>query len=244
MANLRNLTIIDNFLSTDELELWKPLLQDPSSWSERHPIAGNGQHMGDTSKVYQEPWAGDYLSFVTKVRDQLEQIYEEPLVTQSGAAFRKYSQGDYIGMHYDFARDGEGKVLQLRDETRRPGEMAHYPAGLHDIQSVVYLNDDFTGGYVRFGPEMYYGDAIPPNTPGWITPKPGMLITWPSTHRYGHSVSRVMSGERYISAMFWIRAKTFAIATHTDLISPDWKNYLLWPERVEQMLGIDLHSVE
>jgi hypothetical protein len=221
-----NLKVINNFLTEEELDFWSPLLRNPESWDRAHPIAGNGYFMSDKTGVHQEPYQSAYNQMLENICQALEEIYEEPLVIQNEPSFRRYSVGDKIGLHYDYARDPDGEILQLVDETRRPGEHAPYPAGLHDIQSVVYFNDDYAGGSVKFG-EME-----------WISPPAGTLITWPSTRNYGHCVSEVTQGERYIATGFWIRAKTVALATHTNLLAPHWRDMFLWPEKVDRMLGL------
>lgn len=232
MIGLRNLRVIENFIDKEELAFWQGLLREPKAWTERHENYKGGEWMSDSGLVSNEPWHSAYQNLALKTCAALEDIYEEPLVIARNYAFRKYGVGDSIGLHYDYSRDGDGQVLQLHDETRREGEMAPYPAGLHDIQSVIYWNDDFQGGLVKFGQE------------DWIQPKAGMLITWPSTYRYGHQVSEITAGERFISAMFWIRAKTVAIATHTNLLTPHWRDYLLGSEKVDRMLGMNPRLLE
>jgi len=219
-----NLRIIPDFLSRDEIDFWLTLFHDEQSW-DGGLEAGRGRFMTSESIVYSDHYLDAYHALLEKVCSYLETIYEEPLVVLHTPSFRKYQTGDSIGWHFDFSRDGDGEVLQLREETRRPGENSPYPAGLHDMQTVLYFNDDYEGGLVRFGE----GD--------WIQPKAGMLITWPSTHKYGHGVSEITSGERYISAMFWMRAKTFVLASLGDLIDSEWRDWLMWPEKIDVMFG-------
>jgi len=225
-----NLRVINDFLSYEDLNFWRDLVENPLAWDMDHPNPGLGKFMSSESVVEQEPWRSGYQSLLARTCSLLESIYEEPLVISRGQSFRKYCVGDAIGLHYDYSRDGDGKILQLHEETRRPGEMAPYPAGLHDIQSVVYYNDNYEGGKVQFGDR------------DWIQPKAGMLITWPSTHKYGHRISRIDKGERYISAMFWMRAKTIAIASYTDLLAENWRDFIMWPEKVDELLGLSIQQ--
>lgn len=170
---------------------------------------------------------------------KLEEIYEEPLCVTSSISFRKYNTGDGIPLHYDYSRDGDGKILQLHEETRRPGENAPYPAGLHDIQTVVYFNDDYSGGEVMFGD----AESVMGGTGYLIEPKPGLLLTWPSTRMYGHGVRTVTSGQRYVMTGFWIRAKTLVLAKYADMLPENWREVFLWPEKVDTMMGIDTTDI-
>ena len=222
---LRNLHIIEDFLDASEIEFWSHIL--PQGPWHRHPQQKSGESL-DGRFASQDPVYSAYQELVNRACSTLEDIYEEPLTITRGPSFRRYLPGDEIALHYDYACDGDGDVLQLHEENRRPGEMSPYPAGLHDIQSVIYYNDDYSGGLVKFGEEE------------WIRPSAGMLITWPSTKRYGHMVSEITGGERYISAGFWVRAKTLAIATKTNLLAPNWPEIFLWPEKVHTMLGRNL----
>lgn len=60
--------------------------------------------------------------------------------------------------------------------------------------SIVYLNDDFTGGYTQF-PEQ--GVSVEPRT--------GMGIVFEANDTYPHLVSEVTSGKRYTIASFWTK---------------------------------------
>jgi len=55
-----------------------------------------------------------------------------------------------------------------------------------DYTALVYLNDDFTGGELVF-PAL---DVL-------ITPQPGLLVSFPSNHKFVHAVPKVRSGKRY-----------------------------------------------
>ena len=55
-----------------------------------------------------------------------------------------------------------------------------------DYTGIAYLNEDFTGG-----------DLVFPELNLVITPKPGLLIGFPSNHDFVHAVPEVLSGKRY-----------------------------------------------
>jgi len=55
-----------------------------------------------------------------------------------------------------------------------------------DYTGLAYLNDDFTGGELVF-----------PNRDVIITPKPDLLVGFPSNHKFVHAVPKVLSVKRY-----------------------------------------------
>jgi hypothetical protein len=55
-----------------------------------------------------------------------------------------------------------------------------------DFSSVLYLNSGFTGGALAF-----------PALNLRIHPQPGLLVTFPSDHRFRHSAEETLSGKRY-----------------------------------------------
>ena len=55
-----------------------------------------------------------------------------------------------------------------------------------DYSAVLYLNDRFTGGRLHF-PDLDY----------YAVPKPGMLVCFPSGHKYRHAAEPTLSGKRY-----------------------------------------------
>lgn len=79
----------------------------------------------------------------------------------------------------------------------RSGEFykAHYDGGTESgraISSVIYLNDNYTGGEIEF-----------PNFKVKIKPEKGMLILFPSNYAYRHIAHPVMEGTKY-SLVTWI----------------------------------------
>jgi len=63
-----------------------------------------------------------------------------------------------------------------------------------DISFLLYFNDEFTGGKLDF-PDLNFK----------ITPGPGLLVAFPSSHSYRHGAERTESGER-ILLVTWMRA--------------------------------------
>ena len=55
-----------------------------------------------------------------------------------------------------------------------------------DYSILIYLNEDYEGGKLAF-----------PNFLCKITPRTGMLVAFPSDHRYLHAAEPLISGERF-----------------------------------------------
>ena len=214
-----------NFLSKNELSYWMEFVGHDDRWNP--PIQNHS--LTQTLKEFRsddQELDNKYRLLVDKIGGFVEGHYEEEFVVSNGPSFRKYTVGSFIGIHYDYSGDHLGKGLQLNRERHGSEHLPSHPIGLHDIQTVVYLNDDFLGG------EFFLDNGIS------IKPKAGSLIMFPSTHAYGHGVSEVTSGKRYISAHFWIRAKTMALAVKANLLSDTWRDCFWGTEKVDRMLGL------
>jgi len=55
-----------------------------------------------------------------------------------------------------------------------------------DFSSILYLNSDFTGG-----------DLVFPNLNLRVHPQAGLLVTFPSDHRFMHAAEETLTGKRY-----------------------------------------------
>lgn len=94
----------------------------------------------------------------------------------------KYSVGGFYKPHADnehWDRDKKGWIRSIE----------------RDFSLLLYLNDGYEGGALRF-----------PNFKWSIQPKRGMLISFPSDHRYLHGAAPLISGTR-IAVASWAKAK-------------------------------------
>lgn len=90
-----------------------------------------------------------------------------------------------VGGHYQPHIDAES-VWKTPD-----GEVIWKKSTDRDISMVFYLNDGYEGG-----------DFIFPELGIRVRPEPGMLVAFPSTHKYKHGVEPVRRGMRY-SMVCW-----------------------------------------
>jgi predicted 2-oxoglutarate/Fe(II)-dependent dioxygenase YbiX len=73
-----------------------------------------------------------------------------------------------------------------------------------DLSTVLFLNDDFDGGYFSF-----------PDLRIKIKPEPGLLVCFPSSRWFMHTVEPVISGNRY-TLVTWMRVKGFKTKDEMD----------------------------
>jgi len=81
---------------------------------------------------------------------------------------------------------GESHIAHADNERRENGRWVPNHTPNRDYTGLVYLNDDFTGGELVF-----------PDRDVVIAPKPGLLVGFPSNHKFVHAVPKVLSGKRY-----------------------------------------------
>lgn len=61
-----------------------------------------------------------------------------------------------------------------------------------DITAVIYWNDDFNGGKLSFKQHKVS-----------VTPKPGLVVMFPSDKNFQHEVTEVQNGDRYATVLFF-----------------------------------------
>lgn len=112
----------------------------------------------------------------TAGRDYTQKIGIE-WIPPTALGISKYTLGGHMGKHVD---DYRGESMQN---------------GLLPIMSgVVYLNDDMEGGELAFANQ----DVL-------IKPKAGSIVLFPSVKPFYHESLPVTKGEKYMSAVFWIK---------------------------------------
>jgi 2-oxoglutarate-Fe(II)-dependent oxygenase superfamily protein len=81
---------------------------------------------------------------------------------------------------------GESHVPHSDNERRERGRWVPNHTPQRDYTALAYLNDDFTGGELVF-----------PDRDVVVVPKPGLLVGFPSNHKFVHAVPKIISGKRY-----------------------------------------------
>jgi hypothetical protein len=94
----------------------------------------------------------------------------------------RYHPGGHYIVHSDSENWDESQQLWVKGVDR-------------DYSSILYLNSEFTGGSLAF-----------PNLNLRIHPQAGMLVTFPSDHRFMHAAEETLSGKRY-AFVTWAASK-------------------------------------
>ena len=81
---------------------------------------------------------------------------------------------------------GDSHIPHADNERLEDGVWVPNHTPQRDYTGIAYLNDNFVGGNLVF-PEL---NVV-------ITPKPGLLVGFPSSHDFVHAVPTVLSGKRY-----------------------------------------------
>ncbi|MDH3716015.1 MAG: 2OG-Fe(II) oxygenase [Gammaproteobacteria bacterium] len=127
----------------------------------------------------------DYIS-IAGIQDQvlefMRRVFVDLVQTHYGERITWFEQPEILryrpGGHYDAHVDAEnwdkdaGRWVQGVDR--------HYSL-------LLYLNGEFTGGEIDF-----------PNFGLRLAPKPGMMVLFPSDHRYVHAAYPTLTGSRYV----------------------------------------------
>ena len=228
------LRVYENFLDESEISYWSSVVSDDRFWVTEDAF----KHEEDRAVGYQPPhfvpnheFLGpnqDFYSMenalVEKICRAVEFFYGEHFVTGDQIFFRKWVEGYRQYEHLDHGFfDGR---LDFRSHGQE--KESAMPIAFHDVATVLYYNDDFDGGEITFLKNEVE-----------VNPKPGMLAMFPCTEKYAHGVNEITSGERYMSAHFWTRAKTLAMHVACPSIADIWKHKVRWPEKVERQITGD-----
>ncbi len=81
---------------------------------------------------------------------------------------------------------GDSHIAHADNARRERGRWVPNHTPQRDYTGLVYLNDNFTGGELVF-----------PDRDVVMIPKPGLLVGFPSNHKFVHAVPKVLSGKRY-----------------------------------------------
>jgi predicted 2-oxoglutarate/Fe(II)-dependent dioxygenase YbiX len=114
------------------------------------------------------------------IKEKIEAVYSCDATGFYPPKLIEHKEGEYYRYHND------AQVLEQRD-----GMSCWVKTLNRDISAVLYINDEFEGGNLHF-----------PLKETIITPKKGMLVTFPSGHEYRHCVLPVTQGVR-LSIVNW-----------------------------------------
>lgn len=207
----KDLWVIRNFLSQEEIEWLSVEANDPSGWypTMRSPYGGNTQNkfIGYVPQYGEDGillpphpninpvFNHEIQSKIKPIEDRLESVL--PKYFAGAGAFQSFFEVpdeqiikelghnvDYaMGWHYerDDHDDDEKQRIVTQSATKKIVSENKISASFN-----VYINDNFEGGVLEFRNKDYK-----------IKPEPGMLVNIPLYREFEHRVTKVTGGNRH-----------------------------------------------
>jgi hypothetical protein len=196
---LTNILIAPNVISEDGvnfiLEHIKKQKKEDLSVFDPQKSNETGQSEFSVDKLVRDTQIADISDIMPEIHELYKNIvfniinpfYEFEIKDSEYPQLLCYKKGGHYKPHYD-------GVSTWKSPT---GEIIWRKSTDRDLSTLLFLNDDFEGGYFTF-----------PDFRIKIKPEPGLLVCFPSNQMYLHGVDPVISGERY-SIVNWMTVKGF-----------------------------------
>lgn len=177
------LAVVQNFLSAAQCnELVDFLSKQPSADATVkgiNPSSGEVDVRVDQQRITKAVHLGEMRETVIKYvalafRDVAVPYFQAQLDTFSMPSALKYQPGGKFDLHADSEHWSASERNWIRSQNR-------------DYSLLLYLNEGYDGGAISF-----------PNFNIEIDPQQGMLLLFPSDHRFMHAAQSLISGERYV----------------------------------------------
>ena len=176
------IAICNNFINDGDVKELSLLIGNAQLTDLDH--SENNHKYGTPSKILDENINPDIFKIISKyvnsIHSEVESRFLTKVYDEPNYSVTVYSEGELLNPHFDAMPDDHFKNKTPNGHESR------------DISSVLYLNDDYLGGLLRF-----------PHLNLSIKPPAGCLIIFPSSEKYTHLVEKVEKGYRYIVPQFW-----------------------------------------
>lgn len=217
----KDLWVIRNFLSEEELAWLMDLANDPADWytTMRSPYGGNTKNKfigyipeygddgvmilpGPSSKIVTTQWRE------WPTQERLEAVVE-PEFAGAGSFQSFFEVPDdqiiaELGHDVDYAMDFH---FERDDDTNVRGRPVTSKSQANMTATIsIYVNDDYDGGILEFKNKDYV-----------IEPEAGMLVNIPLSREFEHRVTKVRNGNRHtLYGRSWDNVNDRHISTNED----------------------------
>jgi len=180
-----NIKVISGQITQEEIDRALKILK-------RYPLLEDRDHCYPTCIIPGWEEREDEEEFAAEIAVKLisvaEKAFGEKLIEDHPVMYMTHPTGSHIGPHTDILDITYENNDPERDEGPAKEEQINIYENMWSghLAMLVYLNDDYDGGYLYF-PEFDY----------YLKPSPGDIVIFPGSLYYVHGVSTVTKGVRY-----------------------------------------------
>jgi len=184
-----NIKVFKNFVEPEDLKTIQQFLPTINEWMD----SGEDVFSEDGTCLYSASyWANRQLNspLIKKLSPEIHKLIQKYI----------YKMRDEIESHFNLKVKCRPPVIicwrpgteQRPHADKQLNDGRPNPFPTYDINSLIYYNDEFTGG------ELYY-----PDFDLEIKPEPGLAVFHPGDVNYLHGVKMIQSGLRYTTPSFY-----------------------------------------
>lgn len=216
VSSVNGVYLVHNFLDGPEVQFWQQNMTDPRFWEGSFIQDGIEAVRSDSADIMSNfaMAVEEEAVLIDRVRGLIHAHFGEDVSTDTGSFFERSVPGFWMGKHHDHLRPDGSLDFDSNGDS--------LPRACIEFASLIYFNEDFTGGELVF-----------PNFELSIHPEAGMLVIFPATDKYSHSVNAVTGGSpRLRISHFWTRIRTLRIAAHATVFEETIRNTMRYLDAI------------
>ena len=184
-----NIVVFENFIDPEDLASVQAFLPTIDEWENGH----ENEYDDNGVCIYDATYWNDRMCSGEMIRQKNPAVYQtiDKYIQKMAGKVEEFFKVKVTSRPPVLIRWFEGIEQQPHaDKELNDGSPNPFPT--YDLNSLIYYNDDFTGG------ELYF-----PQHGIEITPKPGLAVMFVGDRNYLHGVRTVTSGERWTTPSFY-----------------------------------------